>query len=210
MNTELEDYIIDHISPEPPILTELYRLTHTSIINPNMVSGHLQGSLLGMLTSMIRPKRVLEIGTYTGYSAIAIALCLDKEAILDTIEIDDELRHISNEFIERAGLSGMIRQHTGNALEIIPSLNTTYDMVFIDGDKREYCDYLSVVKPLLPTGGFIIADNVLWDGKVADLRNSDPMTSGIRNFNSMVAGDPELEKVILPVRDGLTLIRKLA
>lgn len=208
MDKRLEEYIRQHISPESRLLEDLYRKTYTSVVNPNMVSGHLQGKLLGMLVSMINPELVLEIGTYTGYSAISMALSLKKKAILHTIEINDELYDLSRSYIEKAGLKEKIIMHTGDAREIIPQLNMNFDLVFIDGDKREYTDYYNIVYPFVKKDGYIIADNVLWDGKVIDNNATDDMTKGIRDFNQLVKNDKRVENVILPLRDGLMLIRK--
>jgi caffeoyl-CoA O-methyltransferase len=209
VDNELEKYINDHISPESDLLAELYRLTHTSVINPNMVSGHLQGKVLEMLVRMISPKTILEIGTFTGYSAIAMAGAMKEGSLLHTIEANDELYEISSNFINRSGLSDKIIMHTGDAKTIIPGLNIPFDLVFIDGDKREYSEYYNLVFPLLSPGAYIIADNVIWDGKVYDSKADDPMTTGIRSFNQLVKNDSRVEQLILPLRDGLMLIRKM-
>jgi len=209
MNRDLDKYIHDHISPQGELLEELYRKTYTSVINPNMVSGHLQGKVLEMIISMIRPLLVLEIGTYTGYSAISMAAAMAEGSELHTIEVNDELYELSSSYIKKAGLNDKIVMHTGDAKTIIPKIDMLFDLVFIDGDKREYPEYYNIVFPLVKPGGYIIADNVLWDGKVADKRATDPMTIGIREFNSLVKNDNRVEKVILPLRDGLMLIRKL-
>lgn len=210
MKKSLEEYINNHISPESELLEELYRLTHTSVVNPNMVSGHLQGKVLEMIVSMVDPKTILEIGTYTGYSAISMAGAINDAAILHTIEVNDELHELSSSYIKRAGLSKKIVMHTGDAKTIIPEMHMQFDLVFLDGDKREYTQYYDIVFPFVKSGGYIIADNVLWDGKVADKKITDPMTSGIRDFNRLVKNDSRVEKVILPLRDGLMLIRKLS
>lgn len=209
MKRELQEYIREFSSPEDKILNELYRLTYTSVINPHMVAGHIQGKVLGMLVSMIKPKLVLEIGTYTGYSAISMALNLPEGSLLYTIEINDELYDLSSEFISKSGLSDKIIMHTGDAKTIIPALNKQFDLVFIDGDKREYPAYLDLILNCLKPGGYILADNVLWDGKVADDSVSDPMTLGVRKFNTLIKNNPDLEQVILPLRDGLMLIKKI-
>ena len=208
MNKDLEKYISDYSSPEDQVLKELYRITHTSVINPHMVSGHLQGKVLEMLVSMINPSLVLEIGTYTGYSAISMALAMSEGSTLHTIEINDELYDLSSSFIKKAGLEDIIVMHTGDAKTIIPELNLNFDLVFIDGDKREYPAYYELVLSCLKPGGFILVDNVLWDGKVFDPGLNDPMTSGIKQFNRLIKNNPNLEQVILPLRDGLMLIRK--
>jgi predicted O-methyltransferase YrrM len=205
----IEDYILEHISPEPEALSELYRETHCRVVNPNMTSGHLQGSILGMLVRMIDPLTVLEIGTYTGYSAISMALAIKPEGTVYTIERNDELTDITLKYFERAGVAGKIKSFSGDALKIIPGLTSLFDLVFIDGDKREYCDYYNALFSKVRVGGFIIADNILWDGKVTDPTINDKMTSGIREFNHLVVNDSRTENTILPVRDGLMLIRKL-
>lgn len=209
MNDSIEQYILDHISEEPELLGELYIETHRSVVNPNMVSGHLQGRLLNMLVKMINPSCVLEIGTYTGYSAICIASALGEKAILHTIERNDELHELSSAFIRRAALAEKVKMYTGDAREIIPLMDLSFDMVFIDGDKREYCEYYDLVIDHMPSGSYIIADNVMWDGKVADTTINDSMTAGIREFNDRIKSDHRVENVIVPLRDGLMIIRKL-
>ncbi|MEZ5001168.1 MAG: O-methyltransferase [Bacteroidales bacterium] len=209
MDHALEQYITDHISPEPELLGELYLETYRRVMNPNMLSGHIQGRFLAMLTGMIKPSAVLEIGTYTGYSAICIASALEGTGVVHTIERNDELKDFTGEFISRSGLSGKIIMHTGDATDIIPGLEKEFDMVFIDGDKREYADYYRLVIDRVRKGGYIIADNVLWDGKVADPGDNDPMTEGIREFNELVKSDPTVENTIVTLRDGLMIIRKL-
>jgi len=209
VNIDLEKYINDFSSPESEVLAELYHRTHTSVVNPNMVSGHLQGKVLGMIVSMIKPELILEIGTYTGYSAIAMALSMTGKAVLHTIEKNDELFDLSSSFMKKAGVSDKIIMHTGDARTTIPGLKSDFDLVFIDGDKREYPEYYKLVLECLKPGGFILVDNVLWDGKVADPESNDPMTSGVREFNTLVKNNPELEQVILPLRDGLMLIKKV-
>lgn len=208
MDNNLDKYIAHHSSPESDLLQELYRKTYTSVVNPNMISGHIQGKVLGMIVSMLAPKAILEIGTYTGYSAIAMAAAMPEDSELHTIEVNDELYELSSSYIKRSGFSDRIIMHTGDAKVIIPGLRKQFDLVFIDGDKREYCDYYRLVFHLVRPGGYIIADNVLWDGKVADKRALDPMTSGIKNFNSLILNDKRVEQVILPLRDGLMIIRK--
>ena len=208
MNRELEHYINDHISPEDQVLSDLFRKTHTSVVNPNMISGHLQGLVLRMIVNMISPLRILEIGTYTGYSAISMAKALPENGILHTIEINDELQELNMEYFIRAEVSGKIIAHTGDAKEIIPTIDETFNLVFIDGDKREYSEYYNLVFDKVTPGGYILADNVLWGGKVTDPDNNEAMTKGIREFNSAIKNDNRVEKVILPLRDGLMLIRK--
>jgi predicted O-methyltransferase YrrM len=208
MNRNLEKYIFDHITPEDPVLEDLYRQTHIRFVNPNMASGHLQGKLLDFISFMISPQRILEIGTFTGYSAICLAKGLAPDGKLITIEINDELSSFSHSYFVKAGLDNKIEQITGNALEIIPGLDMSFDLVFIDADKRDYCNYYNLVKDKLSPKGIILADNVLWGGAVLDNESNDPQLKGIREFNEMISRDNNIEKTIIPVRDGLMLIRK--
>jgi caffeoyl-CoA O-methyltransferase len=208
MNHETEEYIREHSSPEDPLLNELFRFTHLNVVNPNMVSGHLQGLFLEFLARIIKPKLVLEIGTYTGYSAICIARALPPGGILHTIDVNDELADISAGYFERAGVARKIVAHTGRAQDIVPALNLKFDFVFIDGDKREYSEYYRLATEHLSPEGIIIADNVLWGGKASESDSRDPQTRGIIEFNSLVKADPGVEKVILPIRDGMTLLWK--
>lgn len=210
MKQLVEQYILDHLSPEPEVLAELYRETYCRVVNPNMTSGHLQGSILRMIVKMIDPANVLEIGTYTGYSSIAMAMALGKNGTVYTIERNDELTDISRRYFEKSGMTEKIKSLTGDALKIIPTLDTSFDLVFIDGDKREYCDYYNTLFSKVRKGGFIIADNILWDGKVADRSDNDKMTLGIRMFNDLIINDSRVENSIIPVRDGLMIIRKVS
>lgn len=207
----LEQYILKHISPEEPYLLELDRETHLKVLRSRMLSGHLQGTILTMISRMIRPQRVLEIGTFTGYSAICLAQGLAKGGQLHTIEIDDELESIAKKYFQKSGMAEQIFQHIGDARTIIPSLNQQFDLVFIDADKREYCDYYNQVFEYLPIGGFLLADNILWNGKVVDAdAASDEQTKGILEFNDLVQNDPRVRNVILPVRDGIMMVEKIA
>jgi caffeoyl-CoA O-methyltransferase len=208
MNKLLEQYIAEHTSPEDPVLDDLYRQTHIRFTNPNMVSGHLQGKLLELISRMIQPEDILEIGTFTGYSAICLAKGLQQGGRLITIEQNDELSSFAHSYFKRAGVDSKIIQMTGNALKIIPGLNSIFDLVFIDGDKREYIDYYRMVIGKVRPGGFIIADNVLWGGQVTDKEITDPQARGIIEFNEMIMGEKNIEVIILPVRDGLMLIMK--
>lgn len=211
MSSDLERYIIDHISPEDPVLTELDRQTHLRVIQPRMLSGHLQGRLLEMFTAMVRPQYVLELGTFTGYSAIAMARGLERpEAVLHTVEVNDELYDFAAEYIEKAGLRDRIVQHIGPALEVIPQLGLVFDLVFIDADKREYPDYFRMLLDggWVRSGSIILADNVLWSGKVVEeVAHNDRQTLGLLEFNRIVHDDPRVDQVIVPLRDGLTIIR---
>jgi len=208
MNRKLEQYLLSHSSPEDPILEELYRQTHIRFVNPNMTSGHLQGKFLEFISFMIRPMNILEIGTFTGYSAICLAKGLKPGGKLITIEINDELTTFSGEYFKKAGLEDKIVQVTGNALDVITDLDMGFDLVFIDGDKREYSDYYHIIIDKVNPGGFILADNVLWGGKVIDDKTGDAQTKGVIEFNNMIGRQKNIENVMLPVRDGLMLIRK--
>mgnify|MGYP003294411845 CR=1 FL=1 len=205
----LEEYIMSHIEPEGDLLHSLYRDTNLRLLNPRMASGHIQGRLLKMLTGMIRPKNVLEIGTFTGYSAICIAQGLEDGAMLHTVEIDDELQDFIEEWLDRSGLHDRIELHIGNAMDIVPQLGLRFDMIFMDGEKRQYPDYYGMCMSCLNPGGYILADNTLWDGHVADAAyDSDSQTAAIRRFNDMVACDSRVTVAMIPVRDGITVIRK--
>ena len=206
---EIDKYILNHIEPEDEILKELDRETHLNMIGARMISGHLQGQVLTMLSKMIRPKCILELGTFTGYSAICLAKGLQEGGKLITIEIDDELENIAKKYFEKAGVQKKIVQRIGPALEIIPTLNETFDLVFIDAHKPEYPAYYEVVIGKVKSGGYIIADNTLWSGKVLEKPAPDDFqTLGIIQFNEIVKNDSRIEKVILPLRDGMTIIRK--
>jgi predicted O-methyltransferase YrrM len=205
----IDDYILQHIDPEPEYLTRLNRETWIRMLNPIMCSGHLQGRVLSMLCKMIQPVHALELGTFTGYSALCIAESLPENGELDTIESDDELEEFILRNFEKTSFEDKINLLIGNALDIIPTLDKTYDLVFIDADKREYEAYYEAVLPKIRQGGFILADNTLWSGKVVEkVHQNDQQTLGILRFNELIATDNRVEKVILPLRDGLTLIRK--
>lgn len=207
MQTDLTDYIESHISAEPPHLQKLYRDTWLHRLYPRMCAGHVQGRLLKMLTAMIAPRRVLELGTFSGYSAMCIAEGMDQSGEVHTVEIDDEQADSLRELFATAP-GARITLHIGDALAVVPSLPSGWDMVYIDANKRHYTEYFEMVLPLVRQGGFILADNTLWDGKVAT-GSHDPQTLGIERFNDAVARDPRVETAIIPLRDGLTLLRKL-
>ena len=210
MTEQLEDYILAHIDKEGDVLRLVNRDTHVYNLRPRMCSGHLQGKLLKMFVRMIKPRRVLELGTITGYSALAMAEGLTEDAELHTVEIDDELEDFICEHFEASPRREQIHLHIGDAAMMVPQLGGQFDLVFIDANKRNYCDYYHLVMPLVPVGGFIIADNTLWDGKVANLpQKIDSQTAGILAFNDLVANDDRVEKVIIPIRDGLTVIHKI-
>ena len=210
MNEQLEDYILRHIDAEPEHLYRLERDTHLRLLYSRMCSGHLQGRLLKMLVRMAKPQRILELGTFSGYSAQCLAEgMLSDDAQLHTIEIEDELEDFLRQHFADSPVGHRIHLHIGDASQILPQLNLMFDLVFIDANKRHYPQYYELVLPWLTPGGFIIADNTLWDGKVAEPHTKiDPQTEGILSFNQMVAADPRVEKVIIPVRDGLTIIYK--
>lgn len=211
----LDEYVRSHIDPEPDLLHQVTRLTHLRLTYPRMCSGHVQGRLLKMLCQLVSAHRILELGTFSGYSALAMAEALTPDpqtglCELHTIEVFDELEDFLREVMDRAGdLGKKIRLHFGDALQIIPQLEGPFDVVFIDADKRLYSEYFEAVLPLVRPGGLILADNTLWDGKVLDPspKESDTQTRGLQRFNDQIAADSRVEKVILPMRDGLTLIR---
>ena len=226
----LEEYISVHSTPENEVLESIVRDTHIHILNPHMLSGHVQGRVLSMISHMIRPNRILELGTFTGYSALCLAEGLSEDGELVTIEHNDELETTIRRNLAKSPLSSKIRLIIGDAKEILQrkslsakrsvsgavcqrsglSASAVFDLVFIDADKREYCAYLDLVYPLIPVGGFIVADNTLWDGHIIDpAYDKDKQTLGLRAFNDRLAADERFEKVILPLRDGLTIIRKI-
>ena len=210
MNEQLNDYILNHIDAEPEHLYRLERDTHLRLLYSRMCSGHLQGRLLKMLVRMAKPERILELGTFSGYSAQCLAEgLLSGDAQVHTIEIEDELEDFLRQHFADSPVGHRIHLHIGDACQILPQLNLMFDLVFIDANKRHYPQYYELVLPWLTPGGFIIADNTLWDGKVAEPHTKiAPQTEGILSFNQMVAADPRVEKVIIPVRDGLTIIYK--
>ncbi len=205
----LEEYILRHIDEEDDYLKALYRDTHVKLLRPRMASGHLQGRMLKMFVRMIRPKQILEIGTYSGYSALCMAEGLDEGSVLYTFEINDEQEDFTRPWLEQSPYADKIKFYIGDALERVPQLGITFDLVFVDGDKRKYMEYYEMSLAHLSPGGYIIADNTLWDGHVTETPNpNDAQTIGIQAFNEFVAKDNRVEKVILPLRDGLTIIRK--
>ena len=209
MNDELEKYVLKHTEAEPEYLYRLWRATNVHTIHGRMASGHLQGRLLKMLVEMIRPQRVLEVGTLSGYSAISMAEGLPEGGRLYTFEINDEMEDFTRPWIEGSEVADRITFIIGDALTEAPKLGMEFDMAFIDGDKRTYCECYEMVMGILRPGGFILADNTLWDGHVVDESYSkDHQTQGIVDFNDHVAQDARTEQVILPLRDGLTIIRK--
>lgn len=205
---DLTAYIEQHIDSEHPYLYRLWRATNLYQVRGHMASGHLQGVLLRMLVEMIRPRRVLEIGTYTGYSALSMASGLDDGALIDTYEINDELEDFTRRNIEESPWADKVRLHIGDVLQELKDSPLRYDLIFIDGNKRQYCEYYALALNLLNPRGYILADNTLWDGHIIDpAYDRDTQTLGIRRFNEEIARDKRVEKVIIPMRDGLTLIR---
>lgn len=206
----LEQYVERMSSPADALLQELERETYLRVLNPRMISGHTQGKLLEMLVRMLRPHRVLEIGTFTGYSALCMAAGLDAEGRIDTCEIDDELEEMIRSFFDRSEHGSKIRLHIGSALDTVPTLGECYDLVFIDGDKRQYSAYYDMLMEgaLVHSGSFIMADNILWYGKVVEpIAKGDKQTQAIVDFNEKIRNDDRVENVILPIRDGINLIR---
>jgi caffeoyl-CoA O-methyltransferase len=205
----LEEYARAMTSPESEVLRQLSRETHAKVLRPRMLSGHIQGKFLEFIARLVAPRRILEIGTYTGYSAICLAQGLTPDGLLHTIDHNPELEDFSKSFFEKAGLSEKIRLHVGEALEIIPTIDETFDLVFIDADKENYINYFDLVMEKLRPGGIILADNVLWSGKVLeDVPESDKETLGIKAFNEYVAGHSGVSSLLLPFRDGLMILQK--
>jgi len=206
MQIELDEYILQHSEPESTLLQSLYRETHLYAKHPRMASGHIQGRFLAFVSQLVKPIRILEIGTFTGYSALCLAEGLAPDGKLITIEVDDELEDRIRKFIQKANRQNQIELIIGDAKQIVPKLHAPFDLVFIDGDKREYPDYLKLVKPLLAPGALVIADNVLWDGKVLEPeQKTDDMTRGIQQFNDALQQDSFFQNFILPLRDGLSI-----
>ena len=209
MNSEIEKYILDHSDPEGDYLYRLYRATNIHLLHGRMASGHLQGRVLKMLVRMIRPKKILEIVTFSGYSASCLAEGLEEGGMVYTFEINDEQEDFTRPWIEQSAVADKIRFIIGDAMTEAPKLGVEFDMAFVDGDKRTYMESYEMVLSLLRPGGFILADNTLWDGHVVDhAYDKDKQTHGIEAFNDFVARDPRVERVMLPLRDGLTLIYK--
>lgn len=210
MDDALDDYIRAHTTSERPELYRLWRATNTQLVRGRMASGHVQGQLLRMLVGMVRPRRILEVGTFSGYSALAMAAALPPGGELYTFEVNDEMEDFARSWFDASPYGSRIRFTVGDALTLVPALGLDFDFVFIDGDKRQYADYYAMAKHHLAPGGYIVADNTLWDGHVVDpAYDRDAQTQGIRRFNDVVVADSEVECVILPLRDGLTLIHHL-
>ncbi len=208
LSTLLEDYIADNSQSEPELLAALTRETYLKIIQPRMLTGHLQGRVLSLLSKITNPEYILEIGTYTGYSALCLAEGLQNKGKLHTIDVNAELYDIQRKYFDKSGFGEQVVQHTGNALEIIPQLTETFDLVFIDAEKKDYLNYLNLILPKTKSGTVILSDNVLWSGKVIEeLDPKDKTTKILLEYNKTLASHPLLDTVLLPIRDGLTLSR---
>ena len=206
---ELDHYVVNHSEDEPELLQELTRETYQKILQPRMLSGHYQGRLLSMISKLIHPKNILEIGTYTGYSALCLAEGIQSDGALHTIDINEELLVFQRSYFDKSPYGKQIFQHLGNALEIIPSLDKTFDLIFIDADKDNYPAYFNAIIDKLNPGGIILSDNVLWSGKVIEpLKEDDFSTKALLEYNTILKEDKRIETVILPIRDGLTISRK--
>ena len=210
INPQLADYCRQHTSVESHLLRQLDRDTHARVLQPRMLSGHFQGRFLSMISHMIRPKYILEIGTYTGYSALCLAEGLLPDGKLITIDINEEIESFTNKYLNDSPLKDKIDFRIGDAAEIIPAIQEEIDLVFIDADKLNYQKYYDLIVNKVKTGGFILTDNVLWDGKVIDQTAQDKKTKAIKDFNKYVQEDPRTENILLPIRDGILLARKLA
>ncbi len=210
ISPQLENYVLQHSEDEPELLAQLNRETHQKVLRPRMLSGHFQGRVLSVLSKIIAPKRILEIGTYTGYSTLCLAEGLLKEGTLDTIDINEELLDLQRKYFDLSPFSAQIIQHLGSAIDIIPNLDKKFDLVFIDADKPNYCNYFELIVPKMNPGGVILSDNVLWSGKVLEeIESNDKSTIIIDNYNKLLKNDPRVETVLLPIRDGITVSRVL-
>jgi len=205
---KLDDYVVAHSQKEPKLLQQLSRETWQKVLAPRMLSGHFQGRVLSMVSKLINPKNVLEIGTYTGYSALCLVEGIQPKGKLHTIDTNEELYDLQRKYFDKSGFGNQIIQHTGNALNIIPTIDKTFDLVFIDADKQNYPNYLEIILPKLKSGSVILSDNVLWTGKVIEkLQKGDKDTEALLKYNKMINEHSQLETVLLPIRDGLTLTR---
>ncbi|RZJ31937.1 MAG: O-methyltransferase [Flavobacterium sp.] len=208
ISSELEDYIAAHSEPEPELLAALDRETHLKVLQPRMLSGHFQGRVLSLLSKLVRPTNILEIGTYTGYSALCLCEGLQQEGRLHTIDIKEELYDFQRKYFDRSPWGKQIDQHLGDATVIIPTLDLKFDLVFIDADKENYINYFKLVVPKMNKGGIIVSDNVLWSGKILEpVKPNDKSTQILLEYNKLLKEDPRVETVLLPIRDGLTVSR---
>lgn len=210
ISEELENYVAAHSENEPELLQQLNKETHQKVLQPRMLSGHFQGRVLSILSKIINPKHILELGTYTGYATLCMVEGLCEDGTIDTIDINEELEEIQSKYFEQSGKRNQIIQHIGNALEIIPLLDKKFDLVFIDADKENYINYWNLIVPMMNKGGIILSDNVLWSGKVLEkLKPNDKSTPILLEYNKITKEDPRVETVLLPIRDGLTVSRIL-
>ncbi len=209
INKEILNYVELNSQQEPTLLKELNKETNLKILNPRMLCSSYQGRVLSIISKIIKPKNVLEIGTYTGYSALCIAEGLDKNGIIHTIDINEELKEIQNKYFKKSGFGNQIHQHIGNAIKIIPKINEYFDFVYLDADKENYNEYFDLIIDKIVPGGVLISDNVLWSGKVLHTKNQDLITEKLIEFNQLVKKDKRLDTIILPIRDGLSICRKI-
>lgn len=208
ISEELENYVAQHSQVEPELLVKLNKETHQKILQPRMLSGHFQGRVLSMLSKIIRPKAILEIGTYTGYATLCLAEGLTSDGTIDTIDVNEELIDFQKKYFDASLYKNQIVQHLGNALDIIPTLSKKFDLVFIDADKENYIHYFNLVVPMMHSGGIILSDNVLWSGKVVEeVKPNDKSTNVLVAYNKLLNEDDRVETVLLPIRDGLTVTR---
>lgn len=210
ISEELENYIEKHSAAEPELLQQLNKETYQKILQPRMLSGHFQGRVLSMLSKILNPKHILELGTYTGYATLCLAEGLQNDGTIDTIDINEELEDIQQKYFSKPTFKDQIIQHVGNALDIVPTLNKKFDLVFIDADKENYINYWNLIVPMMNKGGIILSDNVLWSGKVLEeVQKNDKSTPILLEYNKIVNEDSRVETVLLPIRDGLTVSRIL-
>ena len=209
INKDILNYVELNSQQEPTLLKELNKETNLKILNPRMLCSSYQGRVLSIISKIIKPQNVLEIGTYTGYSALCIAEGLDKNGIIHTIDINEELKEIQNKYFKKSGFGNQIHQHIGNAIEIIPKINEYFDFVYLDADKENYNEYFDLIIDKIIPGGVLISDNVLWSGKVLHTKNQDVITEKLIEFNQLVKKDKRLDTIILPIRDGLSICRKI-
>lgn len=208
LSDELDTYVTNHSENEPELLAQLNKETHQKILQPRMLSGHFQGRVLSMLSKIIHPTNILEVGTYTGYATLCLAEGLAENGTIDTLDIEEELFDFQRKYFDKSQWKDQIIQHLGNALEIIPTLNKKYDLVFIDADKENYINYFHLILPMMNKGGIILSDNVLWSGKVLEeVKQGDITTEILLEYNQLLKNDSRVETVLLPIRDGLTVSR---
>ena len=209
INKDILNYVELNSQQEPTLLKELNKETNLKILNPRMLCSSYQGRVLSIISKIIKPKNVLEIGTYTGYSALCIAEGFEKNGIIHTIDINEELKEIQNKYFKKSGFGNQIHQHIGNAIEIIPKINECFDFVYLDADKENYNEYFDLIIDKIVSGGVLICDNVLWSGKVLNTNHKDLITEKLIEFNQLVKKDKRLDSIILPIRDGLSICRKI-